>query len=205
MSIKSEFDRVLQRVGDGKEPVDYGIMDGDSTVLLVKSGNGGSYRGYEDKYLRLANRVNRGYGYTVICASNPVHGDKTLESDMCQVKDYADLRGFDRYHILYMGFSDGARIGACHGADHPEICRMVLLNCPLMINWHKTKAGILRFSGEQSTFVFGSLDPSCRYAELIRTLEKENPRIRLEIVAGQDHHFSKDECDLAGLAEKYLL
>lgn len=205
MPQKHEFDRVFHSVSDGKEPVDYGIMDGDSTILLIKSGNSGSFRGYEDKYLRLADRVNREYGYTTICASNPIHGDKTLDTAIRQVKNYAVLRGFDGYRVLYMGFSDGARIGACHGADHPEICRMVLVNCPLMINWHKTKAGILRFSGEWATFVFGSLDPSYRYAELIRKLEGENPRIRLEIVAGQDHYFSKYGCDLAGVAEEYLL
>lgn len=82
---------------------------------------------------------------------------------------------------------------------------MVLVNCPLMINWHKTSAGILCFSGEWATFVFGSLDPSCRYSELIRMTEGENPRARLEIVEGQDHYFSKDGCELGDLAEKYLL
>lgn len=111
MPQKHEFDRVLQSVSDGKEPVDYGIMDDDNTVLFIKSGNGGSHRGYEDKYLRLADRVNQEHGYTVICASNPINGDKTLDRDMRQVKNYAGLRGFDGYHVLYMGFSDGRGSG----------------------------------------------------------------------------------------------
>ena len=73
-----------------------------------------------------------------------------------------------------------------------------------MINWHRTKAWILRFLGESATFVYGSLDPSHRYAELIRALEKENPWIHLEIVDGQDHYFSKNGFDLAELAERHM-
>ena len=58
--------------------------------------------------------------------------------------------------------------------------------------------------GESATFVYGSLDPSYRYAELIRVLEKKNLRIHLEIADGQDHYFSKNGFDLAELAERYL-
>ncbi|HAZ95957.1 MAG TPA: hypothetical protein DCW73_01600, partial [Treponema sp.] len=132
------------------------------------------------------------------------NGDKTLEGAMQIIREYAAGRGLEKFQVYYMGFSDGALIGARCGADYPEIRRMVLVNGPLMMNWHRTKAGILRFLGESATFVYGSLDPSYRYAELIRTLEKENPRIHLEIADGQDHYFSKNGFDLAELAERYL-
>ena len=120
------------------------------------------------------------------------------------VREYAAGRGFEKFQVYYMGFSDGALIGVRCGADYPEIRRMVLVNGPLMMNWHRTKAGILRFFGESATFVYGSLDPSYRYAELIRVLEKKNLRIHLEIADGQDHYFSKNGFDLAELAERYL-
>ena len=205
MTNRTNFDRTLQSRFSGEIVTDYGIMDGNSTILLVKAGNGGSHRGYEDKYLRLADHINRAHGWSVLCASNPQNGDKTLEGAMQIVREYAAGRGFEKFQVYYMGFSDGALIGARCGADHPEIRRMVLVNGPLMMNWHRTKAGILRFFGESATFVYGSLDPSYRYAELIRVLEKKNPRIHLEIADGQDHYFSKNGFDLAELAERYLL
>lgn len=204
MTNRTNFDRTLQSRFSGEIVTDYGIMDGNSTLLLVKAGNGGPHRGYEDKYLRLADHINRAHGWTVLCASNPQNGNKTLEGAMQIVREYAAGRGFEKFQVYYMGFSDGALIGVRCGADYPEIRRMVLVNGPLMMNWHRTKAGILRFFGESATFVYGSLDPSYRYAELIRVLEKKNLRIHLEIADGQDHYFSKNGFDLAELAERYL-
>ena len=204
MSNRTNFDHTLQsRFPDGSV-IDYGVVNGNSTILLIKAGNGGSHRGYEDKYLHLADRIHHEYGFTVICVSNPINGDKTLNDAMRVIREYAAEHRLGDYRIYYAGFSDGALIGARYGADYPEIKRMLLVNGPLMINWHQTKEGILRFNGELATFVYGSLDPSYRYIEIIRMLEKENPRILLETVEGQDHYFSKSGYDLAELATKYL-
>ena len=204
MTNRTDFDHTLQNRFSSEIVTDYGVIDGDSTILLIKAENGGSHRGYEDKYLRLADRINSKHGATVLCASNPQSGDKTLDGAMRIVRKYAVGRGFKKIQVYYMGFSDGALIGARCGADYHEIRRMALVNGPLMFNWHKTKAGILRFSGESATFIYGSLDPSYRYTKLIRTLGKENPRIHLEITEGQDHYLSKNGFDIIELTERYL-
>ena len=102
-----------------------------------------------------------------------------------------------------MGHSNGALIGAWFGVNYPRIKRMLLVNGPLMYNWHKTKEGIQKFSGEKLVLVYGSLDQSFRYTELVKPLENE--KIKLEIIEGQDHHFSKNTFDFKKLPEKFLL
>ena len=49
---------------------------------------------------------------------------------------------FKDYEVYYMGNSNGGIIGAQFGIKYPQIKRMLLINPPLMINWHRTKEGL---------------------------------------------------------------
>ena len=95
------------------------------------------YMVYQDKYIKMAKRLDRKYGCSVICSSNPFDGRNPLDNAMEVIKEYATQ--FDDYTIYYLGFSNGALIGAWFGTNYLKIKRMALVNGPLMYNYHKTK------------------------------------------------------------------
>ena len=192
IEIKSNFkDNII---------IDYGIIEGNNLIIFIKSGQNGSLYGYQNKYIRMAKRLNKKYGCSVICSSNPFDGENPLDDAMNIIKEYA--KRFDDYKIYYLGYSNGALIGAWFGTKYPKIKRMVLVNPPLMFNYYKTKEGTLSFKGESINYVFGEYDQSIGYVELLKSLE--NDKIKVFIEEGQDHHFSKSEEDFQKIPEKYL-
>ncbi len=200
---KQDYDKIIHSQFEDIAIIDYGIMKGNETIVFIKAGQDGSMYGYQNKYLKMANIIHKKYGYTVICSSNPFDGTNPLNNAMEIIENYCKEQNFQDYKIFYMGHSNGALIGAWYGIHYPKIKRMLLVNGPLMYNWHKTKEGIKNFSGEKMVFVYGSLDQSFYYTELIKPLENE--KIKLEIIEGQDHHFSKDTFDFKKLPESFLL
>ncbi len=197
-----KFDIEIHKEFDENITIDYGIIKGDSTILFIKAGQDGSMYGYNDKYLKIANIINKKFGSTVICSSNPFDGNNPLDNAMEVIKNYCKKNNMKRYRVYYMGHSNGGLIGAWFGYKYPEIKRMLLVNAPLMLNYHKTKAGINNFEGEKITMVYGSLDQSIQYTELLKLILKKN--FSYEIIENQDHHFSKESYDFKKLPEQYL-
>ncbi len=198
-----EYDKIVHSKLEDIAIIDYGIVRGNETIVFIKAGQDGSMYGYQNKYLKIADSINKKYGYTVICSSNPFDGTNPLDNAMRVIDDYCNEQDIKDYKIYYMGHSNGALIGAWFGIKYPKIKRMLLVNGPLMYNWHKTKEGIQNFSGERIVLVYGSLDQSFKYTGLIEPLIDE--KVKLEIVEGQDHHFSKDTFDFKTLPEKFLI
>ena len=88
------------------------------------------------------------------------------------------------YDIYYMGISKGGLIGCWYGVENPRVKRLVLVNAPLMINFHnRTLPCIKKFSRNQLTMIYGSLDPSYRYIDFV------TPYTTVKIVDGADHQF----------------
>lgn len=198
-----EYDKIVNSKLEDIAIIDYGIVRGNETIVFIKAGQDGSMYGYQNKYLKIADSINKKYGYTVICSSNPFDGTNPLDNAMRVIGDYCNEQDIKDYKIYYMGHSNGALIGAWFGIKYPKIKRMLLVNGPLMYNWHKTKEGIQNFSGERIVLVYGSLDQSFKYTGLIEPLINE--KVKLEIIEGQDHHFSKDTFDFKTLPEKFLI
>ena len=200
---RTDYDKIIHSQFEDIAIIDYGIIKGNGTIVFIKAGQDGSMYGYQNKYLKIADNINKKFGYTVICSSNPFDGTNPLDNAMKVIENYCKEQKIKDYKIFYMGHSNGALIGAWFGVNYPRIKRMLLVNGPLMYNWHKTKEGIQKFSGEKLVLVYGSLDQSFRYTELVKPLENE--KIKLEIIEGQDHHFSKNTFDFKKLPEKFLL
>lgn len=201
--MKQDYDIIRKSNFDDNIIINYGIIKGTNTIVLIKAGLDGSMYGYENKYLRMANKINDKYGYTVICSSNPSCNVDPLADAMSIVEEYTKEEQMDKYSIYYMGYSNGGLHGAWYGHKYPSIKRMLLVNAPLMFNWHKTKEGISLYLGERITLLYGSLDQSIGYIELLKPLLDETKK--LEIIDGEDHLFSKGIFDFTELPEKYLL
>ena len=195
-----KFDKEIKSKFENNLIIDYGIVEGNNTILFIKAGQNGSLYGYQNKYIKMARRLNKKYGCSVICSSNPFDGNNPLDNAMEIIEDYA--KRFKDYKIYYLGFSNGALIGAWFGVKYPKIKRMALVNGPLMFNLHKTKEGALSFKGELINFIYGEYDQSTPYIELLKSME--NDKIKIFIEEGQDHHFSKSDEEFQQIPEKYL-
>lgn len=195
-----KFDKEIKSQFKDSIIIEYGIVEGNNTVVFTKAGQNGSLYGYENKYIRMARRLNKKYGCSVICSSNPFDGENPLDDAMKIIEEYA--KKFDDYKIYYLGYSNGALIGAWYGINYPKIKRMALVNGPLMYNFHKTKEGALSFKGESINFIYGEYDQSIAYTTLLKGIENE--KIKVFIEKGQDHYFSKNDEEFQELPEKYL-
>ena len=191
-----QFD-LIKSLGDGDNQIDYGFVFGGDRqkVLLIKVGQGGSIYGYRNKYLKLACEMRELYGFSVVCASTPSSDISQMEQFAEVVKSEFEIGGQTR--IYFMGMSMGASIGCIGRSLFLEISRFLLVNPPLMINTTRMCRSAKTFDGDMMTFVFGSLDPSTHLAGLLKLHEREN--MRVVIVPGQDHHFSRNEFRLLEL------
>ena len=195
-----KFDKEIHSKFEDIAIIDYGIVEGNNIIVFIKAGQNGSLYGYQNKYVKMAKRLNKKYGCSVICSSNPFDGNNPLDNAMEVIEDYA--KRFDDFKIYYLGYSNGALIGVWFGIKYPKIKRMALVNGPLMYNLYKTKEGALSFKGESINFIYGEYDQSIGYVELLKSIE--NDKIKVFIEEGQDHHFSKSEEDFQKIPEKYL-
>ncbi len=200
--MKKDYDIIEHRTFNNAI-IDYGIIKGNNTMVLIKAGLDGSMYGYNNKYLRMAESINNNYGYTIICSSNPSCTEDPLQDAMEMINDYCKKENYSEYTIYYMGYSNGGLHGAWYGYKYPLIRRMILVNAPLMFNWHKTKDGIKQYSGEKLTLIYGSQDQSIGFVDLLKPLL--NDKVKLEIIDGENHLFSNGKYDFIKLPEDYLL
>jgi hypothetical protein len=168
---------------------EYGLIYGDNRVVIIKAGAGGSYLGHEEKYLKMARLLHDTHGCTVLCLSNYA-SDSFERGDVAVIRELlADKVG--EFRLYYIGNSNGSTQGLLDATKHFNFHRMVLINMPLMVNFHKIKEALFRTDTE-IRFVFGEEDPSYGYVPFLRNAcRKDTCRARAEIetVAGADHNF----------------
>lgn len=178
----------------------YGILYGSRRLFFIKAGNSGGIYGYENKYLRMAEKINSEYGFSVLAASDPfeVTAKENMEADCRFVKK----RFSDVNEIYAFGHSKGGQMLAAYAWMDPKIKRVLTVNAPLMLNFHKIKAGIERFEGEKITMVYGEHDPSFPYIDFLKNCGSS--KLDLHIIQNADHHFTNRLERFLALPAKYL-
>lgn len=195
-----KFDKIVKSNLEDIAVIEYGIIEGNNTIVFIKSGQNGSIYGYNNKYIKMAKRLNKKYKCTVICSSNPFDGNNPLDNAFTVIEKYTSK--FEDYKVYYLGFSNGALIGAYFGINYPEIKRMLLVNMPLIYDINLIKNNLNNFNNEKVTIVYGSLDYSINLLENIKNIKSN--RLDIKVILNEDHYFSKDEEDFYSLPEKYL-
>jgi hypothetical protein len=160
-----------------------GIVPGNDICIFIVTGRGGTIYGYNNKYINLATELSEHYGYAICVVASPIEGPLELIENMELCMNASSFT-----EVRYIGISYGALVGAQQGWQIPRISKMLLINGPLMINWHKTKLGAERFKGKEIIFVYGEKDPSYRYFEILKNIDSSV--VSLYSVSGADHHFS---------------
>ena len=167
--------------------IGYGLIHGNDRIVIIKAGAGGSYTGFEEKYLRIARRLHDTHGCTALCLSN--HANDSFErGDVTVIRELiAEMDG-----EVELGNSNGSTQGLLTATKYLAFRRMVLVNMPLMLNFHKIKEALTRADTE-IRFVYGEEDPSISYVPFLRNASsKEGNLARAEIVTvgGADHNFA---------------
>ena len=196
-----EFDKIEKSNFLGIE-MEYGFVYGNEIIFLIKVGQDGLLKGYDDKYINLAHELNQKYGFSIIVSSNHFTGPDPLGNAMDIIKKYQNERNFNNSEIYYMGYSNGGLIGAWYLYKHPEIKNALLVNAPIMTNLKMFINGLDKFDGDKLVLVYGDKDFS--YKNIPFLLPKLHDKISLEIIKGADHYFANYDKEFHDLSEKYL-
>lgn len=183
-----DFDRTLhEHLPDGSV-LEYGIVHGNEEIVLIKSGRGGTARGEDDKYVRMAHRLLQARGCSVICSPNPVDCNATYEVDRCVIEAYAAQNDLPNFSLSLIGSSNGAYQNLFLAEQMHQTKALLCINMPLMLNYHRTVALLERMGHIEKIFAYGTCDPSCSY---LRFLENRSlPRCRILRIDRADHCFT---------------
>ena len=174
----NKYDKVI-----GKQ---FGIINGEKNIIFIKTGRGGTIEGFKNKYLNICDFLFKKYGYTFVVSANPKDSVCDLEEEIKCIDTYIG----DYKEIVFVGISNGAFIGAAQCRKIEKIKNAVLINAPLMINFHKIKEGAQNFRGERMYFLYGENDPSFRYIEILNSIK--NTACKYKIIKGEGHDFSEE-------------
>ncbi|MBE6553136.1 MAG: hypothetical protein E7666_02220 [Ruminococcaceae bacterium] len=197
-----EFDKTLQQMDADGITLDYGILRGSDHIVFIKSGRGGSHVGEEEKYLKMAQRIHAAFGYSVICASNPTNAATDEETDRRMIKVYADDAGFSNFSLTLIGSSNGASRILLLATVFSQTRRLLCINMPLMINYHKTAKHLALLPTVEKLFAYGTRDPSCSYLPLLEA--KQDPLCRVVRVQNADHTFHGQLDELMALVDSFM-
>lgn len=189
------FDRIVE-----KNDTEYGIINGDSKLFFIKVGNGGSIYGYENRYLRMAEKIHNDHGCSVLVSGNPVEISikDSIALDIEFIKEYFP----DTVEIVAFGHSKGGQMLVSYAYLCPMIKNVLAVNVPLMLNLHKTKAGIKNFEGNKIHMIYGDKDPSFPYVGILDS--SLSSKFGYSIVKNADHNFENMSDEFISLPEKIL-
>ena len=176
--------------------VSVGYLPGSDKVLFIKTGQGGSIYGCENKYLDLAHEVNEKHGFTVFVSATSSDSKESYNLDIAMLDSFFVNKS---YQIYYIGVSKGGLIGIWHGVENDKIKKIMAINAPLMINYHNKTLPAIEKLGDKLTMVYGSLDPSYKYAPFLPKTA------RVEILFGANHNLIGSKMNLFEIVEKLLL
>lgn len=173
--MKKDFTNILSF-----EDTSIGYILGSNKVLFIKTGQGGSIYGDNNRYINLCIDMNEKYGFSAFVSATTVDTKASFYSDIQLVESILGIKDFE---IYYLGVSKGGLIGIWYGCDEPRITKMISINAPLMINYHgKTLPGVKKLGTDRLTMVYGSLDPSYKYVPFVEKYAK------VQIIEGADHN-----------------
>ena len=178
----------------------HGYIRGNEKVVFIKAGLGGDYLGYENKYLKIARLLHEKHGCTVISVSNPYDKRFGVADDQAILEVMLQAFGFENHELYLFGNSDGCRKGLALATEIP-FKRMILVNMPLTINFHRTKQHLSLIPETEVIAVYGEKDVSYPYAPL---LEGKSERVKVVRVPDADHNFAGKTEEFIKLAEMLL-
>ena len=178
---------------------DYNITFGNEKIVFIKAGAGGSERGYEDKYIKMAERIHERIGGTVITASNPI-------DPICDAPDAEEIYwvvnriGFEKFELYLVGVSDGAYLNLELARRFPETVKWIGIN-PSFVEMSELEEKLKALSNVFKLIIYGTKDED--FDEIIPALQEINcDNFALEFVEGADHRFTDMLDEFVALADR---
>ncbi|MBQ8289855.1 MAG: hypothetical protein IJY01_03190 [Clostridia bacterium] len=179
--------------------IDYGIVLGNKKIVFIKSGNGGSHRGYDDKYVKMAYRLHSKCGCTVICSSNPIDCKVSYDLDKIIIDQYVEENNFSSFDVYLIGSSNGAYQNLFLANQLPQTKKLLCVNMPLMLNFHKSVKELQMMNHTEKIFVYGTKDPSYKYIPFLEA--KKFSSLRIVQIEGADHQFKNRTDEFIALSD----
>ena len=176
-----KYDQILKN-----DNINYAIIKGNNKIVFIKSGLGTDNAERKDKYVIMAGQLKEKYGCSVIISSNPNDKKSHAESDKQVIKNYVLENDFFSPVFLFFGNSNGCIKGLELASDFITFKKMILVNMPLMINFHKTLGYISKIPQTDIVSIYGNLDPSFSY---IPFFEGKFPNVTTLKIPNADHNF----------------
>ena len=173
--------------------IDYGIVKGGSDVVFIKLGLGESCTKNEF-YYAMSHHLCEEYGCSVIIASNPNDGKKHAAIDKRIIDQYISNNDISSTSLFFFGHSNGGIKGIELTNEGVSFKKMILVNMPLMINFHKTKKYISEIPHTEVVMVYGDRDPSFPYLPFVRN---KWSNVTVMAYENTDHNFN-------GRAEEFI-
>jgi alpha/beta superfamily hydrolase len=182
------YDKVTSRPVRTEE-INYGILYGNEKIVFIKVGADGSIRGYQDKYLKMAHRIHKSLGATVICASNPeVEYDVQAVADKAMISKVAADCGFTDYEVYFVGTSDGGYQNLLLAKEIPQTVKILGIN-PSLSSVQDFVEKVQALPHVQKIMVYGTRDDV--YDECVPALQGlECENLEILTVEGADHEFT---------------
>ena len=180
--------------------IEYGVARGGDEIVFMKTGLGTDKIWPDSRYAVMARHLHEKNGCSVIVATNPHDGGSHAEHDRAMLERYVSEQEIGNPAVFFFGNSNGCIKGLELTACGISFRRMVLVNMPLMINFHKTKEYIARIPQTHILAVFGERDPSISYVPF---LEGRFENLRVLTVSGADHNFKGMEDEFIGLSDLF--
>ena len=184
-----------------RDSIPYGVIRGGEKIVFIKSGLGGSYVGYENKYLKIALQLKKKYGCSVIVASNPHDGRNHICIDKQILDNFLAEHRICSPEFYFFGNSNGGIKGLELTTAGVVFQKMILVNMPLMINLHKTRKYISAIPQTEILAVYGTRDPSFSY---IPFLDKRFPNVKIVTAEHADHNFKGQSDDFIRLSDRLM-
>ena len=178
---------------------DYNITFGNEKIVFIKAGAGGSSRGYEDKYIKMAERIHKRTGATVICASNPI--DPICDApDTDEINWVVNRMGFEKIELYLVGVSDGAYLNLKLASRFPETVKWIGINTSYT-EISDLEARLKELSCVSKLMIYGTKDDD--FDEVVPALNKMTcDNFVMEFIDGADHNFTGMLDEFVALADQ---
>ena len=175
------------------EKIEYEIVLGNEKIVFIKSGAGGSVRGYADKYFQMAQRIHERTGATVICASNPDIPHKII--DIEEIRSVIKKMSLSKFELYFIGASDGAYHNLSLAKQFTETVKWIGINTSY-VDVIDLKNRLMEMPNVQKVMFYGTEDDD--FDEVVPAFSKlECDNFSLKFVEGADHGFT-------GMIEEFI-
>lgn len=162
-------------------------------ILLLVPGADGSVDGYEDKYITIAESIQKKHGVAVVRMANPFITSFHWDSNLRHVLEFIeankqDICGHDAYELRVQGHSAGASVIAMIAHEFPAIRQILLINIAMSLQPEDIVEGLAKFKGK-TTVLIGDGDPSIEEVHNIQFLD-DRVNMNIEVAKDTDHYFS---------------